>query len=82
MARTFVYSDNLTARVELVTDPGDALVHTFCAGCAAEIFDHGFDTLDDAEQAAGPHVDRCTACADPACIVSTRHDAGHRCRKV
>lgn len=80
MARTFVFNDNLTARAELITDPGDGLVRTYCTGCAAEIFDHGFDMLDDAEQAAGGHVDRCNRCADPTCLTTGRHDAGHRCR--
>lgn len=41
-----------------------------------------FNLEDAIQEIVGPHVDRCTRCADPACRTEGRHDAGHRCRKV
>jgi hypothetical protein len=89
MARLFVMSDNLAATVEIRrTDEGDCAV--FCIGCSAGS-DDGVDlvadtherfNLEDAEQVAALHADRCKRCADPDCRTEGRHDAGHRCRKV
>ena len=82
MARTFVYSDNLTSRVEILTDDiGDR--HAICAGCLVDLIEgtsEGY-SYEDTQQAAGRHVDQCTRCADPDCRNDTKHDAGHRCRK-
>ena len=93
MARLFVTSDNLAARVELMrddADPESAWV-AICSGCATG---RGVDAdnllrderarfnLEDAiEEIVSPHADHCTRCADPDCRTDGRHDAGHRCRK-
>lgn len=88
MARTFIYSDNLSARVELTQDDEGAYVAA-CAGCNRHVLIRS-DLLEesrerfhfeDAEQVAAIHVDQCTRCADPDCQVIPRHDAGRRCRK-
>lgn len=92
MARLFVFSDNLAARVELTTydDGGEEAYAAICAGCNRTRVGTGDDlladtherwTLADAEQVATLHADGCTRCADPECHAIGRHDAGHRCRK-
>jgi hypothetical protein len=88
MARVFVFSDNLTARIEIVKDPVNGWFMAYCAGCSrgtAEPVDLTAETNtvteEDATEIAGPHADRCTRCADPDCRTQARHDAGHRCRK-
>ncbi len=92
MARTFVFSDNLTARVELVQDQVTGDWRAYCAGCGPErdrgdsdpdlLRDsHERFVFEDAEQVAAIHVDSCKRCADPDCRTERPHDAGHRCRK-
>jgi len=90
MARVFVYSDNLAARVELVQDSADGRWAAFCAGCPTSpraqddnlLHDtHEQFVFEDAVEVAGIHVDRCTRCADADCRTEGRHDASHRCRK-
>lgn len=88
MARVFVMSDNLTARVEIVQDPVDGWYMAFCAGCSRDQedpVDLTADThtvgMEEAAAIAENHVDRCQRCADPDCRTDVRHDAGHRCRK-
>jgi hypothetical protein len=92
MARTFVFSDNLAARAELIHDDVAGEWRAYCAGCspAYDRYDSGPDllrdtherfSLEDAEQVAAIHVDQCRRCADPDCRTQGRHDAGHRCRK-
>lgn len=88
MARTFVYSDNLTARVELIRSPDGSEWAAYCVGCSTgrEQSDllHGAHerfNLADAARVAAIHVDACKRCADPDCRTMGRHDAGHRCRK-
>jgi len=90
MARLFVYSDNLAARVELRTceEMGDAAYAAFCAGCSRGS-EHGFDLLadsrdrwhaEDAQEVAAIHVDGCKRCADSRCLIRDPHDEGRRCR--
>jgi hypothetical protein len=88
MARLFVMSDNLTARVEIVQDPVNGWYMAYCVGCSrgqdepADLTaDTNTVTEQDATEIAGLHADRCKRCADPDCRTEGRHDAGHRCRK-
>jgi hypothetical protein len=59
MARLYVYSDNLTARVELIQGPVDAIWRAYCIGCVADDLlsgtHEGFG-LEDAAEAAGMHT--------------------------
>jgi len=83
MARVFVFSDNFTTRVEVLTDRPDDYAFA-CAGCGGteqEPTGSGARRLADAIDDAGIHADRCKRCADPDCRTEGRHDAGHRCRK-
>ena len=58
MARTFVLGDDLTtAAVELLVDPDDEELTIAVCTDHGKLFGHGFDTLDDAEQAAYGHID-------------------------
>lgn len=88
MARTFVFSDNLTAQVEIIQDLETGYFAAYCAGCCRgrEVADltEGTNTvsMEDAQQIAENHADQCTRCADEACRNTARHDAGHRCRKI
>lgn len=82
MARTFTYSDNLSARVEVLSDPDWYSIA--CVGHGATEDDPteiGFRTFEDACEGAAIHADRCDRCADDACRTPRPHDAGHRCRK-
>jgi hypothetical protein len=89
MARLFVFSDNLAARVELIRDLLSGEWRAYCAGCSPAhdprsdlLRDlHERFNLADAEQEAEQHVDECRRCADPGCRTAGRHDVGHRCRK-
>lgn len=90
MARVFVYSENLTSRVEIETDPVDGTRRAFCLGCtngrrtaAADLLDGTSDscTMEDAIEAAGHHADCCKRCAEQLCRTPGIHDAGYRCRK-
>jgi hypothetical protein len=92
MARTFVFNDNLTARVELISESdedGDEFWTAFCAGCPTtgrpEVDDLLHETserfaLADAQQVAASHADSCKRCADPDCRNYSVHDRGHDCR--
>jgi hypothetical protein len=86
VARLFVYSDNLAARVELC-EGTDGVTAAFCAGCSRGSED-GIDLLadtherfhaEDAQQVAAIHVDRCKRCAHEQCLVQKPHGAGRRC---
>lgn len=84
MARTFVYSDNLAARVEVrvIDDTEYGTWGILCVGCNRWMPDPvEFDTTEDAIAAAEVHADQCPRCADDACRAPRPHDAGHRCRK-
>ena len=83
MARLFVYSDNLTARVEIDDPSGEGEYHAACVGCGIDVVRDSRERFhfEDAVQAAAIHVDACKRCADPDCRTMGRHDAGHRCRK-
>lgn len=91
MARIFVMNDNLTTRVEIViADDAEGTLSAFCAGC--DRFESEVDLLADErqrfhmedaiEEVAGPHADRCRNCTDDNCLIPTRHERGHRCRKI
>lgn len=93
MARIFVMSDNLAAKVEVFDDPLTGKYAALCAGCnrglsatdSTDLLDgeRGADHFEDAiEETAYPHADRCQNCADDACMIPTRHVRGHRCRKI
>lgn len=88
MARTFVFSDNLAARVEIVQDPLTGFFAAYCGGCGrggyvTNLVDdcHERFCMEDTQQVAELHADRCQRCADPECRNTARHDSGHRCRK-
>jgi hypothetical protein len=86
MARTFVYSDNLAARVEIGQEPsGDGEYWALCVGHAtltSLVADtHDMWSFEDTAQVAESHADSCRKCADDACTTPRPHDAGHRCRK-
>lgn len=89
MARLFVMSDNLAVTVEIRRNNEDGACAVICLGCSAGTVD-GLDmvagsrerwNLEDAEQVAAIHADRCRRCAATDCRTEGRHDAGHRCRK-
>jgi hypothetical protein len=88
MARVFVFSDNMAARVEVIAT--DGVCYAYCIGCVTGRDSRADDLLEDthegyvfedAVEVASIHADRCTRCADPDCRTEGRHDAGHRCRK-
>ena len=90
MARMFVMSDNLAARVELIQDPATGEYTAFCVGCPTHRDAHADDllhdtserfSLADAERVAAIHADDCRYCADSDCRTDGAHLAGHRCRK-
>lgn len=88
MARMFVYSDNLSARVELRVDDESGDYVAFCSGCSRGdveprdlLFNERAWTAEDVQQFAAIHVDCCKRCADPECLTSGVHDEGRRCRK-
>lgn len=85
MARTFVYSDNLTARAEVsVADAEEyGTWRVLCVGCNRWLVDPDeHDSTEDAIAMAETHVDACPRCADDGCRTPRPHDAGHRCRKI
>lgn len=91
MARLFVHNDNLTARVEIMSD--DSEEGAYVAHCVGHATGRGLDadslvantherfSLEDTIRAASIHVDHCTRCADDGCRNPDRHDRGRRCRK-
>jgi hypothetical protein len=84
MARTFVYSDNLAARVEVAPDEYDGASYVAtCAGHSGNLVEdsHEMWSFEDTCQVAELHADSCRKCADDACTTPRPHDAGHRCRK-
>jgi hypothetical protein len=59
MARTFVTSNDEAIKAEIYPDPADEeIIRVFCIAEQRDIFGHGFDAKEEAEEAAGVHVDR------------------------
>jgi hypothetical protein len=84
MARTFVFSDNMAARVEI--RPIDEVEYgtwgAFCIGCNRWLDDPiEFDSTEDAVSAAEVHADACQRCADDTCYAIRPHDPGPRCHR-
>lgn len=88
MARTFVYSDNLAARVEIGQEPSGERYWAHCFGCSVHSYDnlvgdmHEQFVYGDTAEVAEIHADSCRRCADDVCRTPRPHDAGHRCRKL
>lgn len=82
MARLFVFSDNLAARVEIGRDAND-VPEVICAGCNTNLWPEATEDTPEADltNEAAIHADRCRRCADDDCYAIRPHDAGHRCRK-
>lgn len=81
MSRLFVFADDMRARAEIVPiDQEDYGTWGYqCVGCAHETPVEESDSVDDANAAAGLHVDGCRKCVDEACGALRPHTSDSEC---